>query len=141
MRCARCGRQGVVAGEPCPICGSVPPGGPADPPTQAPAAMPQGYDTQWTAPAANHVWLPSVPQRVRGIGVAAAIALLITSFFYLMDLVYPLAASALVGRAAESEDVDLLNLTWSMELPLLLLIAIGTLTTAVLVIVWLYRAR
>jgi len=78
---------------------------------------------------------------VRGIGIAASVAVAITILLDAVLSVWPIAGRALAERAKANEDPDLLNQAAIAEGLLALPLLLAYLATAVLVIIWLYRAR
>lgn len=83
--------------------------------------------------------IPGYP--LRGLGLATVIAIGVASVASLLFAFWPVAGAALARKAARTEDADLLDTTALVEG----LLGVSTLfimiTTAVLLIVWLYRAR
>ncbi|MDZ5442049.1 DUF4328 domain-containing protein [Micromonospora sp. 4G57] len=78
---------------------------------------------------------------VRGIGLAAAIGLGLTTLLYVLLAAFPAVEAVLARRAATADDADALRSAAVAEgllnVPYLLLY----LTTAVLVMIWMFRAR
>ncbi|SCF36191.1 protein of unknown function (DUF4328) [Micromonospora viridifaciens] len=85
---------------------------------------------------------PGVPTYpVRGIGLAASIAVGATALLYLVVALFPLVGAVLAGRARESQDPDVLLGAVLIEVVLSLPFLLAYLTAAVLVIIWTWRAR
>jgi len=87
------------------------------------------------------VW-PSVPTyRVRGIGLAACIAVGATAVLYLVVALGPLLGMVLARQARADGDGDLLIGAVLAQALLALPMAVVYLTAAVLVIIWTWRVR
>lgn len=115
MRCHTCGNETFPSDNECQICYT---------PHDQPAVT------------------PGVPTySVRGIGLAASIAVGATALLYLLVALFPLAGAALAGRARESQDPDVLFGAVLIEVALSLPFLLAYLTAAVLVIIWTWRAR
>ncbi|SCL60773.1 DUF4328 domain-containing protein [Micromonospora chersina] len=85
---------------------------------------------------------PGVPTySVRGIGLAASVAVGATALLYALVALFPLAGVVLAGRARESQDPDVLLGAVLLEVVLSLPFLVAYLTAAVLVIIWTWRAR
>ncbi|MFI2649456.1 MULTISPECIES: DUF4328 domain-containing protein [Micromonospora] len=85
---------------------------------------------------------PGVPTYpVRGIGLAASVAVGATALLYGLLALFPLVGVVLAGRARESQDPDVLLGAVLLEVVLSLPFLVVYLTAAVLVIIWTWRAR
>lgn len=78
---------------------------------------------------------------LRGIGIAAMIAVGAASAAALVEGLWPLAGAAIAREAAETEDAALLDTAAAADILLSLAAFFLLLVAATLVIVWLYRAR
>lgn len=78
---------------------------------------------------------------VRGIGIAASIAVAVTILLDAVLSVWPIAGRTLAERAKANEDPDLLNQAAIAEGVLALPLLLASVAAMVLVIVWFYRAR
>jgi hypothetical protein len=78
---------------------------------------------------------------VRGVGIAASVGVAITILLDAVLSLWPIAGRTLAARAKATEDPDLLNQAAIAEGVLSLPLLLAYLATAVLVIIWLYRAR
>ncbi|MFI6226278.1 DUF4328 domain-containing protein [Micromonospora echinospora] len=115
MRCATCGGETSPRVSDCPTCGT-----------------PVG------APPVN----PEVPVRsVRGVGLAASVAVAATTLCYLLGSLTALVGRSMAERAARTENQDTLLVAGFVELAVGIPYAIAYLTAVVLVIVWTYRVR
>ncbi len=88
---------------------------------------------------------PLAPQarmyRMRGMGVATVIMLVVAILTEMMADMSPFAARSMAQRALENDDLDLLNQARLID-GLIAMPSLGALIVAgVLVIIWLYRAR
>ncbi|MEU0547371.1 DUF4328 domain-containing protein [Micromonospora sp. NPDC005979] len=79
--------------------------------------------------------------RVRGIGLAASVAVGATAVLYLVVALSPLIGMALARRAMADDDPDLLLGVVIINVLVALIMAVVYLTAAVLVIIWTWRAR
>ncbi|WP_433117813.1 DUF4328 domain-containing protein [Micromonospora sp. CA-246542] len=79
--------------------------------------------------------------RVRGIGLAASVAVGATAVLYLVVALSPLIGMALARRAMADDDPDLLLGAVLVEVVAGLAMTVVYLTAAVLVIIWTWRAR
>ncbi|GAB3945591.1 hypothetical protein GCM10027614_37640 [Micromonospora vulcania] len=85
---------------------------------------------------------PGLPTySVRGIGLAASIAVGATAVLYLVAALAPLLGLAMARQARADGDRDLLDAALIVEGLLALPMVAGYLTAAVLVIIWTWRAR
>ncbi|SCL35606.1 protein of unknown function [Micromonospora pallida] len=115
MRCATCGGETSPRVSDCPVCGT---------PVGAPAVHPE------------------VPTRsVRGVGLAASVAVGATTLCYLLGSLTALVGRSLAERAARTEDQDTLLIAGFVELAASVPYLLVYLTAVVLVIVWTYRVR
>jgi hypothetical protein len=78
---------------------------------------------------------------VKGVGIATVVLLAAAAASSIAMALSPLAARALARRALANDDVDLLNQAQLIESPFALAYLGAFIVTAVLVIIWLYRAR
>lgn len=78
---------------------------------------------------------------VRGVGIAASVAVAVTILLDAVLSVWPIAGRALAERAKSNEDPDLLNQAAIAEAVLAIPLLVAYIAAAVLVIVWFYRAR
>lgn len=78
---------------------------------------------------------------VKGVGVATVVLLAVAVAASIASTLSPLAGRAVARRALEKDDVDLLNQAQLVEAPFALAYLGAFLVTAVLVIIWLFRAR
>jgi hypothetical protein len=78
---------------------------------------------------------------VRGIGIAASVAVALTILLDAILSVWPIAGRALAQRAKANEDPGLLDQAAIAEGVLAIPLLLTSLAAAVLVIVWFYRAR
>ncbi|MFI6821736.1 DUF4328 domain-containing protein [Micromonospora sp. NPDC050187] len=115
MRCATCDGETSPRASDCSTCGT-----------------PVG------APPVN----PEVPIRsVRGIGLAASVAVAATTLCYLLVSLTTLVGRSMAERAARTEDQDMLLVAGFVALAASIPYLIAYLTAVVLVIVWTYRVR
>ncbi|GLZ57500.1 hypothetical protein Misp05_10760 [Micromonospora sp. NBRC 107095] len=85
---------------------------------------------------------PGLPTyRVRGIGLAAIVAVGATAVLYLAVVLSSLIGMAMARRAMASENPDLLRLAAIIVAVIALIMTVVHLTAAVLVIIWTWRAR
>ncbi|MEU1241504.1 DUF4328 domain-containing protein [Micromonospora parva] len=85
---------------------------------------------------------PGLPTyRVRGIGLAARIAVGATAVLYLVVALFPLVGMALARQAKVDNDPELLVAVLIMQVVSSLPMVVAYLTAAVLVIIWMWRAR
>ncbi|MEU8296745.1 DUF4328 domain-containing protein [Micromonospora sp. NPDC048909] len=85
---------------------------------------------------------PGLPTySVRGIGLAASIAVGATAVFFLLKQLFPIYARGLIERAAADQDADRLFAMVLAEVVLSIPFALAVLTASVLVIIWTWRAR
>ncbi|WP_307849087.1 DUF4328 domain-containing protein [Micromonospora sp. U56] len=78
---------------------------------------------------------------VRGIGLAASIAVGVTAAFYLLSALAPVAGMVLARQAERDGDSEVLLGAMLFEVALSLPFVVAYLTAAVLVIIWTWRAR
>ncbi|MEH0819029.1 MULTISPECIES: DUF4328 domain-containing protein [unclassified Micromonospora] len=78
---------------------------------------------------------------VRGIGLAASIAVGVTAAFYLLSALAPVAGMVLARQAERDGDSEVLFGAMLFEVALSLPFVVAYLTAAVLVIIWTWRAR
>ncbi|HEX7745580.1 MAG TPA: DUF4328 domain-containing protein [Micromonosporaceae bacterium] len=78
---------------------------------------------------------------VRGIGIAASAAVVVTVLLDAVLSVWPIVGRTLAQRAKANEDPDLLNQAAVAEGVLAIPLLLASIGAAVVVIVWFYRAR
>ncbi|MFI6261980.1 DUF4328 domain-containing protein [Micromonospora sp. NPDC051006] len=78
---------------------------------------------------------------VRGIGLAASIAVGVTTLFFLLAELFPIYGRVLVQQAADDRDADKLLGAVLVELALTVPFLLAYVTAAVLVVIWTWRAR
>jgi Domain of unknown function (DUF4328) len=78
---------------------------------------------------------------VRGVGIAASVAVVVTILLDAVLSVWPIAGRTLAQRAKANEDPEVLNQAAIAEGLLAIPLLLTYIAAAVLVIVWLYRAR
>ncbi len=115
MRCQTCGGETSPALNECSIC-------------RTPLGQP---------PVAPGV--PTYP--VGGFGRAVVAAVAVTAVLDILVALYPAVGAVLARRAAEAQDTDVLLGAVLLEVPFLLLFGAAYLTSAVLMIIWTWRAR
>ncbi|MFJ8577045.1 DUF4328 domain-containing protein [Micromonospora sp. NPDC093277] len=85
---------------------------------------------------------PGVPTySVRGIGLAASIAVGAAAVLYVVVALFPLVGAVLARRAADRHDPDVLLGAVLVEMAFTLPFLLAYVTAAVLVIIWTWRAR
>ncbi|MFI7607194.1 DUF4328 domain-containing protein [Micromonospora sp. NPDC049366] len=115
MRCQTCGDATSPTADDCQSCHT---------PVGQPAVTPG---------------LPTYP--VRGLGLAASIAVGATTVFFLLQYLFPVYARGLIEQAAADRDADRLFAVVLAEVALSVPFSIAILTAGVLVIIWTWRAR
>ncbi|HEX5542115.1 MAG TPA: DUF4328 domain-containing protein [Micromonospora sp.] len=115
MSCQTCGRETSPSDAYCLVC-NTPPGAPA------------------VRPGAR-------TYAVRGVGMAACVAVALVVLLDVVLSLWPVVGRVMAERALRADDPELLNLAAASELIVALPSLAVYLAAAVLVIVWFYRAR
>ncbi|WP_144121906.1 DUF4328 domain-containing protein [Catellatospora sichuanensis] len=87
------------------------------------------------------IWPQAKVYAVRGIGLAAAVAVGVSAVLTVLGAVLALVPGAMAEQARADRDTDLLQNAYLVELAITGVDVLGWLVAAVLVIIWLYRAR
>ncbi|MEO3770261.1 DUF4328 domain-containing protein [Micromonospora sp. B9E7] len=107
------------------------------------ATSPEHHECQRCyTPLGQPAVTPGLPTyRVRGIGLAANVAVGATAVLYLVVALYPLIGMVMARRAMANDDPDLLVSALIISAVVALIMTVAQLTAAVLVIIWTWRAR